>query len=98
MPVENQNCPQNKEKSIGLVRDNGIREDGVSMPAGTDDSRYAYAMIFVPCLIKINDMSVIVCMNPTVAFPLTVRAGLLLWTKRIHAGVEPRPGREFITN
>ena len=98
MPVEHQDYPQDEEKSIGLVRDDGIRKDGVGMPAGTDDAGYAYTMLFVPRSIEINDMPVVVSMNPAVTRPFTIEAGLLLRVKRLHTGVEIRPGREFITN
>jgi len=98
MPVEHQNYPQDEEKSIGLVRDNGIRKDGVGMPAGTDDAGYAYTMFFVPRTIEIDDMPVVVSMNPAVTRSFTTGAGLLLRMKRLHTGVEIRPGREFITN
>jgi len=98
MPVEHQNYPQDEEKSIGLVRDNGIRKDGMGMPAGTDDAGYAYAMFFMPRSIEINDMPVVVSMNPAVTLPLAARAGLLFWMKRFHTSVEIRSRREFITN
>ena len=98
MPVEHHDYSQDEEKSIGLVRDDGIRKDGVGMPAGTDDAGYAYTMFFVPRSIEINDMPVVVSMNPAVTRPFTIGAGLLLRVKRLHTGVEIRPGREFITN
>ena len=98
MPVEHQDYPQDEEKSIGLVRDDGIRKDGVGMPAGTDDAGYAYTMLFVPRSIEINDMPVVVSMNPAVTLPLAAGTGLLFWMKRFHTSVEIRSRREFITN
>ncbi|MBQ8233333.1 MAG: hypothetical protein IJZ34_15615 [Lachnospiraceae bacterium] len=78
------NDSENKEETIGAVRDDQVREDGMGMPASADYSLYPDGMIDSPAGDKVDQVPVIRSMELTGMRGTTTGTGLHFRGKTIH--------------
>ena len=79
---------EDEEQAITGVGDDEVREDGMSMAAGTDEAEDAEAVSDGGAADEVNEGAVIVGMDPAGAFCPTAGTGLELWAESRHKRVK----------
>lgn len=80
--------PQDEEKTIGRIRDDEVREDGMGMAAGTDKAEDAEAVADRSAMNEIEQGAVIVGMDRTGAFCSAAGTGLEFRPESGHKGIK----------
>lgn len=80
--------PEDKKETVGGVRDDEVREDGMGMAAGTGKAQDAEAVADRTPLNKVNKGAVIVSMDSAGAFRPAAGTGLGFGTETGHEGIK----------
>ncbi len=82
--------PQYKEETVGIVRNDGIRKDGVGMTAGTDDSGDPYQNRNRFAAYEVYYVAAVISMDTAITLPPAYGTCFLFRAERFNKRIKNR--------
>ncbi len=79
---------ENEEKTVGGIRDDEVRKNGMGMAAGTNEAKDTEAVPYRPASHEINQGTVIIGMDGAGSLHPTAWAGLKFRVESSHEGIK----------